>query len=102
MEGVNIQGNFKRMRSDDGERKIPRKIFGPIKDNYVWRIRTNHDLIDLQRESDIFRNQKSKTTMVRTCGKNIRRKYCEECSSVSQKEKGQFQRQEVVVEHYRK
>jgi hypothetical protein len=31
MEGGNIQGNFKRMRSDDGERKIPRKIFDPVK-----------------------------------------------------------------------
>ena len=53
MEGGNIQGNFKRMRSDDGEKKILRKIFGPIKENYVWRIRTNHDLIDLQKEPDI-------------------------------------------------
>jgi hypothetical protein len=50
MEAGNIQGNFKRMRSDDGERKIPRKIFGSVKENYVWKIRTNHDLMDLQRE----------------------------------------------------
>jgi len=53
MEGGNTEGNFKRMRSDDGERKMPRKIFGPVKENYVWRIRTNQNLIDLQREPDI-------------------------------------------------
>jgi len=53
MEGENIQGNFKRMRSDEGERKILGKIFGLVKENCVWRIRTNHDLIDLQREPDV-------------------------------------------------
>jgi hypothetical protein len=53
MESGDIQGNFKRIRSDDGERKILRKIFGRVKENYVWRIRTNHDLTDLQREPDI-------------------------------------------------
>jgi len=31
MEGGNILGNFRRMRSDDGERKMLRKIFGPVK-----------------------------------------------------------------------
>ena len=41
------------MRSDGGERKILGKIFGPVKENCVWRIQSNHDLIDLQRESDV-------------------------------------------------
>jgi len=53
LEGGNIQGDFKRMRSDDGERKILGKIFGPVKENCVWRIRTNHDVIDLLREPDV-------------------------------------------------
>jgi ribosomal protein S28E/S33 len=53
LEGENIQANFKRMMSDDGERKILRNVFGLVKENYVWRIRNNHELIDLKRESDV-------------------------------------------------
>jgi ribosomal protein S28E/S33 len=53
MEGGNIQGNFKVMSSDDGERKILRKIFGSVQENYAWGISTNQEVIDWQREPDI-------------------------------------------------
>jgi ribosomal protein S28E/S33 len=53
LEGGNIQANFKRMRSDDGDRKILRNVFGPVKEIYVWRIRTSHELINLKREPDV-------------------------------------------------
>ena len=54
MEGGNIQGYFKGMRCNDGGRKVLRKKnICPVKENYVWRIRINQDLIDLQREQDI-------------------------------------------------
>jgi hypothetical protein len=36
------------------ERKILRKIFGPVKENGLWRIRTNQELMDLCREPDII------------------------------------------------
>jgi hypothetical protein len=32
------------------ERRILRKICGPVKENGVWRIRTNQGLVDLHRE----------------------------------------------------
>jgi hypothetical protein len=34
------------------ERKILRKIFGPSKENGVWKIRTNQELTDQCRETD--------------------------------------------------
>jgi hypothetical protein len=35
-------------------RKMLRRIFGPVKENSVWRIRTNQELMDLNRETDIM------------------------------------------------
>jgi hypothetical protein len=34
--------------------KILRNVFGPVKDNGVWRIHTNQKLMDLYRETDII------------------------------------------------
>jgi hypothetical protein len=36
------------------EMKIPRKIFGPIKENGVWKIRGNQESMELHRETDII------------------------------------------------
>jgi hypothetical protein len=36
------------------QRKILREIFGPVKENGVWRIRSYQELLDLCREPDIF------------------------------------------------
>ena len=36
------------------ERKILRRIFGPVKENGVWTIRTNQDLMNLCREPNII------------------------------------------------
>jgi len=36
------------------ERKILRKILGPVTEIGVWRIRTNPDLMDLSREPGIM------------------------------------------------
>lgn len=59
------------------ERKILRKISGPLKENDVWRIRTNRKFIDLHKELDII-SEFRKITTVRTCGKSARRNKCEE------------------------
>ena len=43
------------------ERRILRKIFGPVKDDDVfWRIRMNYELNDLLKHADIVRFVKSK------------------------------------------
>ena len=34
-------------------RKILRRIFGPVQENCVWRIRTSQELINLYRDPDI-------------------------------------------------
>jgi hypothetical protein len=34
--------------------EILRKIFGPVKENGTWRVRTNQELVDLYREPDII------------------------------------------------
>jgi hypothetical protein len=36
------------------EKKILRKIFGPVKDSGIWNIRANQVLRDLYREPDII------------------------------------------------
>ena len=36
------------------ERKILRKILGPVKETDVWRFRTNQELMDLSREPGIM------------------------------------------------
>lgn len=59
------------------ERKILRKLYGPVKENNVWRIRTNQKLVYLYTELDII-SEFRKITRVRTCGKSARRKKCEE------------------------
>ena len=44
------------------ERKILRKIFGPVQDeNGIWRIRKNHELNELRkcRHSKIYKKQKN-------------------------------------------
>ena len=104
LEGGNIQANFKRMRSDDGERKILRKIFGPVKENYVWRISTNHDLIDLQREPDIVSEiGKARLRWLGHVEKNARRKNCKESvQEYTRKKKVRFKDKKLVVEHCRK
>jgi len=58
------------------ERKILRKISGPVKENDVWRIRSNQKLVDLHKELDII-SEFRKIARVRTCGKSARRKKCE-------------------------
>jgi hypothetical protein len=35
------------------ERKVLRKIYGPVSDNGIWRIRTNKELMALYQELDI-------------------------------------------------
>jgi hypothetical protein len=35
------------------ERKVLRKIYGPVYDNGIWRIRTNKELVALYQELDI-------------------------------------------------
>ena len=35
------------------ERNIFSRIFGPVKENSVWRIRTNQEMTNLYRETDI-------------------------------------------------
>jgi hypothetical protein len=35
------------------ERKVLRKIYGPVYDNGIWRIRTNKELMTLDQELDI-------------------------------------------------
>ena len=42
------------------ERKILRKIFGPINDNGAWRIRTNKELQNMYKAPDIIADIKSK------------------------------------------
>lgn len=104
MEGGNIQGNFKRMRSDDGKRKILRKISGPVKENYVWRIRTNHDLIDLQREPDIV--SEIRKARLRWLGHAERipkeRTVKKVFKSIPEGKKVRFKDKKLVVEHCRK
>jgi hypothetical protein len=48
--------------------------------NIKWRmeIRTSQELMDLYTEPDMSEIRKGKITVVRTCGKNARRKNCEE------------------------
>jgi ABC-type cobalamin transport system ATPase subunit len=36
------------------ERKMLRKIFGPVKEGGIWRIRSNHELMDLRRQPDFI------------------------------------------------
>jgi hypothetical protein len=36
------------------EIKIPRKIFGPVKENGVWRIRGKQESMELHREPDVI------------------------------------------------
>jgi hypothetical protein len=59
------------------ERKILRKISGPVKENCVWIIRTNQELVDPHTESDII-SAFRKIRRVRICGKSARRNKCEE------------------------
>ena len=40
------------------ERKILRKIYGPIKDKGTWRIRTPQEIYDLYKDNDIVMNIK--------------------------------------------
>jgi hypothetical protein len=35
------------------ERKVSRKIYGPVYDNVIWRIRTNKELMTLYQELDV-------------------------------------------------
>jgi hypothetical protein len=41
------------------ERKILRKIYGPVKENELWRIRRNDELEDLIKRENIVRFIKS-------------------------------------------
>jgi hypothetical protein len=103
MEGANIQGNLKRMRSDDGERKTPRKIFGPIKGNYVWRIRTYHDLTDLQRESDIFSEiRKARLRWLGHVERMPEERNAKSVQEYPRRKKVSFKDKKLVVEHCRK
>jgi hypothetical protein len=42
------------------ERKVLRRIFGPVDDRGIWRIRSNKELADLYEEIDL-------TTVIKTC-----------------------------------
>jgi len=55
------------------ERKILRKILGPVKEIVVWRTRTNQDMMDLSREPGIMSEvRRREIAMIRTCGKNAK------------------------------
>jgi hypothetical protein len=61
------------------ESTIMRITYGPVKENGMWRLCTNHELINLYREPHIILEiRKGLLRLVRTCGKNPRRKNCEE------------------------
>lgn len=42
------------------ERKVLRKIYGPVKENETWRIRTNQEVLDQFNKPGIVREIKSK------------------------------------------
>jgi hypothetical protein len=54
------------------ERKMLRKIYGPVYDNGIWRIRTIKELMALYQELDIVAEIK-KTEMVGSRRKDVRR-----------------------------
>jgi hypothetical protein len=57
------------------ERKMMKITYGPVKENGMWRKGTNQDLINLYRRPDINSDfRKGQLRLVRTCGKNARRK----------------------------
>jgi hypothetical protein len=52
--GFLVHRDYKGKRSlRTWERKILRKIYGPVYDNEIWRIRTNKELMALYQELDI-------------------------------------------------
>jgi hypothetical protein len=36
------------------ERKTSRKIFGPVKESGIWTIRSNHEFMDMHRQTDFI------------------------------------------------
>lgn len=52
------------------ERKLLRKIYGPINDNRTWRIRYNHELYQINRETPI--SQYIKVVRLRWVGHVVR------------------------------
>ena len=53
------------------ERKILRRIFGPTKENQIWRIKTNEELDKLIKHKNIVNHIKAQK-LVRSCTKNAR------------------------------
>jgi hypothetical protein len=43
------------------ETKILRSIFGPVKENGVWKNRTNQELMKLYTETDIFQKSEKES-----------------------------------------
>jgi hypothetical protein len=60
------------------ERKLIRRIYGPVMDNNVWRIRYNEELNILLKREDIARFIKSQNKMVGACRENGRQCNAEE------------------------
>jgi hypothetical protein len=52
------------------ERNIIRRIYGPVMENNVWRMRYNEELNALLKGEDIVRFIKSQNKMVGACRKN--------------------------------
>jgi len=47
-------------RLNTWEREMFRKIYGPVVEQGIWRIRTNHELRELYKDLDIVVNIKRK------------------------------------------
>jgi hypothetical protein len=70
-----------------------REIFGPVKANGVWRIRSNQELMDLYREKDtISEIRKGKLLLLKTRGKNARRRTAKKVFKNIPEGKGSFEK----------
>jgi hypothetical protein len=55
------------------ERKILRRLFGPTKENQIWRVKTNKELNKLIKHKNIINHIKaSKTKLVWSCKRDAR------------------------------
>jgi hypothetical protein len=59
------------------ERKVLRKIFGPINENGIWRSRYNHELYQLFKETPVSESVKLQRLRWAGCSKNGDRKIAE-------------------------
>lgn len=59
-------------RLDTWERKLLRKIYGPVQENGEWRVRHNSELYELYKDPPLTIEIRSQNKMGRTCRKNGR------------------------------